>query len=147
MSIRFAFFPAVLLCALSQASAKIEYRVKNADAPLFGNPELLPPPMALLREGAALDLIRKGPASSQVRGEDGLSGWMANQDIVAMAAGDPGQHQVGEQAIRGGLDNASIVILMDRNPDIEAPAIRRSFSGDIVEFADKEQVEIRNGEN
>ncbi len=141
-------FSGFMVSALpSRTQAALEYRAKT-DADLFRTQALEPPPLANLAQGEGLKLLQHGGAQSLVETEGGLKGWMRNGDIVAMAAA-PGQNMaLGSQTVTGsgevnispdswGLGAAQFGLL----------PLDRDFAGDIVEAKDREQLEMRHGEN
>lgn len=136
----------LLLTALS-ASAAIEHRAKADGTLLFGNPLLEPPPVAILKEGAPMQLLKKEEGSSQVRLKNGLRGWVRNEEIIAVTLAEGGSHKLGDQSIIGDDWNHSEILLDQKAPEIRVDGIGRSFEAEVLETLDREQVEMRHDEN
>lgn len=94
----------------------IEHRAKADGTLLFGTRLLEPPPVALLIEGAPLQLLRQEAESSQVRTLNGLRGWVRNDNVVAVKVAEGGDHRLGDQEIHGDEWNHSEIILDSKPP-------------------------------
>ena len=131
----------------SLTRAALQYSVKS-DADMFRTETLDPPPLANLPKGEALLLLHRGALQSQVETEGGLRGWMRNEDVLAMAPTDGQNHAIGSQQVTGSGDlNATPLVLLLPPQSAEVLPLDRSFTGEIPEAVDKEQLEMRHGEN
>jgi hypothetical protein len=137
----------ILLFTAFSASAAIEHRAKADGTLLFGNPLLEPPPVASLKEGSPLQLLKQEEGSSQVRLKNGLRGWVRNDEIVAVKLAEGGDHRLGDQSIIGDDWNHTEVLLDLKAPEIRVDAIGRSFDAEVLETLDREQVEMKHDEN
>ncbi|MDB5047056.1 MAG: hypothetical protein JWO30_127 [Fibrobacteres bacterium] len=138
-----------LVAALpSLTRASLEYSAKTDLAALFRSETLDPPPLAILDKGESLKLIHRGAAHSQVETAGGLKGWMKNEDLLAVESASGQKMAFGDQKITGGGEfNHSPLIQnlpMDR---IDVLDLDRSFESEIIEAIDKEQLEMKNGDN
>ncbi len=137
-----------LLSLPALSSAALGYSVKNGDAPIFRTEALEPPPLGSLEAGLAVRLLQEGPSGSLIETEGGLKGWMRNSDLLAMASARPGDHRWGDQQVKGGGEAAiSPYTFIPRVEHVEPIALGRTFSGEILEAMDREQVEMRHDEN
>jgi hypothetical protein len=129
-------------------SASLEYQVKTENAEVFRTPALAPPPLAILTQGETLKLIQRGPAASLVESEEGIQGWMRNDDVLAMESARGQKIGLGEQHVTG-MDDWKGSFDIKHPPLIPAEVLPldRSFTGEIIEAVDKEQVEMRNDDN
>lgn len=131
-----------------QAQAATEYSIKSESAGLFRTLTLEPPPLATLQKGEALKLLHRGEAQSLVETFGGLKGWVRNQDLLAIESGPGKKFTLPGQSVTGGGEVAISPDSWGMAPaKLEVSDLERSFSGEIVESADKEQVEMRHDEN
>lgn len=129
-------------------SASLEYQVKTGNAEVYRTPALTPPPLATLARGETLKLIQRGAAASLVESEDGIQGWMRNDDVLAMESARGQKFGLGEQHVGGIGDwKGSIDFINPKMPPAEVLPLDRTFNGEIIEAVDKEQVEMRNDDN
>lgn len=137
-----------LLALPALSSASLGYSVKTQDAPVFRTEALEPPPLGTLESGLSVRLIHRGPSGSLIETEGGLKGWMRNADLLAMAAARPGEHRLGAQKVVSGGEPAISPNTQHQNFGIEVSLEPdRTFSGEILEAMDREQVEMRHDEN
>lgn len=129
--------------------AALEYSVKSDVAEIFRSQTLEPPPLATLEKGETLKLIHRGASRSQVETGGGIKGWIRNGDLQAMQSA-PGQNmRLGDHKVFGGgeYNHSETVFLGPFHTTPEIISLHRSFSGEIAEAIDKEQLEMRNGDN
>jgi hypothetical protein len=136
-----------LLFLSTDIHATLEYRVKKADANLFQTQELVPPPIAVLPKGEPLILIHKGSAASMVKTQGEIKGWMRNGDVEAVKPAKGRHVRLNEQEISGLAEPGMILIDYAPSEQAEILAINRSFADEIIEAADREQLEMRHDEN
>jgi hypothetical protein len=144
--IRYCLSATLAIPALSRAA--FEYSVRIESSPLFRTEALEPPPLANLAAGQAVRLIHHGAAQSLVETAGGMKGWMRNADLLALAPAPGGEHRLGEQDVFGGGELAvspDSWVLPGSRGELLAPD--RSFTAEIAEALDKEQVEMRHDEN
>ncbi|GEM_PF-3757380 len=128
--------------------ASLEYSIRTEQAQLFRTQTLEPPPLATLSQGESLKLIYRGPAQSMVETSGGMKGWVRNGDLQAMESPRGQKFGLGEQKVTGDGELAiSPLTLKDRDLTIDVIDLNRSFAGEIVEAIDKEQLEMKNGDN
>ena len=136
-----------LMIAAAPVQASIEYRIQADAADLFRTQALEPPPLTSLSRGEVLNLIERGAASSLMETAQGIRGWVSNKDLLAMQSARGGKFGLPEQSIKGSDINESKLILVLPSTIVEALPLDRSFSGEIIEAMDKEQVEMRHDDN
>jgi hypothetical protein len=137
----------VLLLASSLTHASIEYRAKNDQAGVYRAEALEPPPLAVLSKGDAVTLMVRGVDRSLVRTEGGIKGWVRNVDLEGVRAAEGSRHALKPMEITGDAPVFGCIIFIDRDPDLSALPIDRSFTDEIIETADREQTEMRHDEN
>jgi len=96
---------------------------------------------------AELALLREAETEALVKGD--CTGWVPKSKIefVAQAAGDK-VIGVGEVNVEAWIDNpASTFVLQNDIEDFEAVSIDRDFREYLTYTIDREQTEMRNGEN
>jgi hypothetical protein len=136
-----------LMIAAAPARASVEYRIRADAADLFRTQALEPPPLTSLSQREVLKLIERGAAASLMETAEGVQGWVSNKDLLAMQSAPGGKFGLPEQSIRGSDLNVSPLILKPPSNYVEPLPLDRSFSGEILEAMDKEQVEMRNDDN
>jgi hypothetical protein len=136
-----------LMIAAAPVQASVEYRVQADAADLFRTQALEPPPLTSLSQGEVLNLIRRGPASSLMETAEGIQGWVSNKDLLAMRSARGGKFGLPEQSVTGSDLSISPLILTSPELTVDALPLDRSFSGEILEAIDKEQVEMRHDDN
>ena len=101
-----------------------------------------------MRAGEELQLIKKGPTRSYVKTSGGVKGYVTNKRLEKIEVGAQTEHSIGEQEVLGWLDNPSAVYILDNTgPDFSALPLEREFQEEIVEYRDRETVEMSNDEN
>ena len=102
-----------------------------------------------LNQGESLWLIKKGKNRSLVKTSNGVKGWVMNSNTEYVKGGGKGDtYNLENQDISGWLDNPSAIYILDNSGlDNSALPLTRSFSDEIFEFTDKEQLERGNDEN
>jgi hypothetical protein len=139
----------ILISALPTLTlASLEYSAKTDEAGLFRSEMLDPPPLATLGKGESLKLLHRGADRSEVETTGGLKGWMRNQDLQAMESAPGLKVRLADQDVTAG-GTAVISPLVLRMPSfaVEVISLDRSFVDEIAEAMDKEQVEMRHGDN
>lgn len=136
-----------LMIAAAPVQASVEYRIQADAADLFRTQALEPPPLTSLSQGEVLKLIERGPAASLMETDEGVQGWVSNRDLLAMQSAPGGKFGLPEQSVKGSDWNTSVDTWIPRAPIVDAVPLDRSFSGEIIEAMDKEQVEMRNDDN
>ncbi len=136
-----------LMIAAAPVQASMEYRVQADAADLFRTQALEPPPMTSLSQGEVLKLIERGAAASLMETDEGVQGWVSNKDLLAMQSARGGTFGLPEQSVKGADWNKTFDQWIPRAPTVDALPLDRSFSGEIIEAMDKEQVEMRNDDN
>jgi hypothetical protein len=129
------------------AFGAVEHRAKVDDASLYRTRLLEPPPLALLSEGEAVEMLVPGRNESMVKTAGGLRGWVRNGDLVAVKLADGGTHRIGDQRISSDGLAISPVILGPLPPKVQVEELDRSFNDEVIEAIDREQLEMRNDEN
>jgi hypothetical protein len=128
--------------------ASIEYSAKIEEAGVFRSETLEPPPLATLGKGEGVKMIHQGENGSLIETEGGLKGWVRNEDLQAAKSAQGQKFKLGDQSVTGNGDlNISPLIFEYGSLQAELVPLDRTFSGEIVEAMDKEQVEMRHGEN
>jgi hypothetical protein len=137
-----------LIIAAAPVQASVEYRIQADAADLFRTQALEPPPLTSLSRGEVLNLIKKGAAASLMETAEGIRGWVSNKDLLAMQSAPGGKFGLPEQSVKGlDMNNSWIILMMPSTIYNVPPLLERSFSGEIIEVMDKEQVEMRNDDN
>src|SRR4051794_2026892 len=98
---RFSVFGLSLIAFLPTAFAATEIRVKTDEATMFSTEALVPPPVTVLEKGVTLKVLHRSAASSLVRTEGGLQGWVSNENLVAVKMDPGGKMNLPDQAITG----------------------------------------------
>ena len=137
----------LMFAAASPIQASVEYRIQADAADLFRTQALEPPPLTSLSQGEVLKLIERGAAASMMETAEGVQGWVSNKDLLAMQSAQGGKFGLPEQSVKGTDWNNSVDSWIPRTPIVDAVPLDRSFSGEIIEAMDKEQVEMRNADN
>jgi hypothetical protein len=127
--------------------AAIEYSINKDGAEMFRTQAMEPPPVAILQKGENLELLERGKTQSRVRISEGWKGWVRNKDIQGLAMAAPQEHHLGKVNVQGEGNIGSRYILDLAPPSADIVSLERSFSGEILESMDKEQVEMRHDEN
>lgn len=136
-----------LMIAAAPIQASVEYRIQADAADLFRTQALEPPPLTSLSQGEVLKLIERGAAASLMETAEGVRGWVGNKDLLAMQSAQGGKFDLPKQSVTGSDLNRSFLILKMPSTFVEPLPLDRSFSGEIIEAMDKEQVEMRNDDN
>ena len=136
-----------LMIAAAPVQASVEYRIQADAADLFRTQALEPPPLTSLSQGEVLKLIERGAAASLMETAEGVQGWVSNRDLLAMQSAPGGKFGIPEQSVKGIDWNTSVFVYPIGRYEAEPFPLDRSFSGEILEAIDKEQVEMRNDEN
>ena len=136
-----------LMIAAAPIQASVEYRIQADAADLFRTQALEPPPLTSLSQGEVLKLIERGSAASLMETAGGVQGWVSNKDLLAMQSAPGGKFGLPEQSVKGSDLNTSFLLLHLPATYVEPLPLDRSFSGEIIEAMDKEQVEMRNDDN
>lgn len=136
-----------LMIAAAPVQASIEYRVQADAAGLFRTQALEPPPLTSLSRGEVLNLIERGAAASLMETAEGVRGWVGNKDLLAMQSARGGKFGLPAQSVKGLDYKGSIDVFHPPAPTVDALLLDRSFSGEIIESLDKEQVEMRHDDN
>lgn len=131
----------------SLTHAAFEYSVKNERTEMFRTQAMEPPPVAILPKGENLKLLERGKTQSRVQISEGWKGWVRNEDIQGLASMAPQKFRMGDVNVVGEGNIFSPIILNLALPSADIVSPERSFSGEIVESMDKEQVEMRHDEN
>ncbi len=101
-----------------------------------------------LTSGDEVNMVKEGKARSLVKTNGGIKGWVDNGSIEMVKVTGGSTHNLKDVEVVGWLDNPSAVYILDNgNPDMNALPIDRSFSNEIVEPKDREQVERAYDEN
>jgi len=102
-----------------------------------------------LSQGESLWLIKKGKNRSLVKTFSGVKGWVINSNTEYVKGNSKGDtYHLDNQDISGWLDNPSAIYILDNSGlNNNALPLSRSFSDEIFEFEDKEQLERGNDEN
>lgn len=96
---------------------------------------------------AELALLREAETEALVKGD--CTGWVQKSKIeyVAQAAGDR-SFDMGEVNVQNWIDNPSATFVLENNiEDFEGVEINRDFREYLTYTIDREQTEMRNGEN
>jgi hypothetical protein len=137
-----SFFLAASLC-----HAAVDYRAKSEATALYRAETLEPPPLAALAKGERVTLMVRGADRSLVKTEGGIKGWVRNADLEGVRAASEGRHDLKDVDVTA--DGVVGVLYYfgeaPTNPDLLP--IDRSFTGEIIETADREQTEMRHDEN
>lgn len=136
-----------LMIAVAPVQASVEYRIQADAADLFRTQALEPPPLTSLSRGEVLNLIKRGAAASLMETAEGIQGWVSNKDLLAMQSARGGKFGLPEQTVTGGRLNVSPDVWIPPAPTADALPLDRTFTGEILEAIDKEQVEMRNDDN
>jgi hypothetical protein len=137
----------LMITAASPVRASVEYRIQADAADLFRTQALEPPPLTSLSRGEVLNLIQRGAAASLMETAEGVQGWVSNKDLLAMQSARGGKFGLPEQTVTGARLNVSPDVWIPPAPTVDALPLDRSFSGEIIEAMDKEQVEMRHDDN
>jgi hypothetical protein len=127
--------------------AAIEYSIKKDGTEMFRTQAMEPPPVAILQKGENLELLERGKTQSRVRISEGWKGWVRNADIQGLASVAPQKFRMEDVTVVGEGNIFSPIILDLAPPSADIVSLERSFSGEILESMDKEQVEMRHDEN
>jgi hypothetical protein len=125
--------------------ASLGYKVKTEGAVLYRSEKLEPPPVGSLGQGQAVMLIHQGTVGSHILIEGGVTGWVRNEDLLAIE-NEPGRiMRFGAQHVVGSAEfdlspfftgYYSNILPLDRN-----------YSLEFLETMDREQIEGNHGEN
>ncbi len=138
----------LVFTCVDMGRAELEYRVKSDGVSIFKSSACEPPPMAVLAQGDVLTLVQNGATTSSVKTAGGLQGWMRNEDILAVQIAAKHAVTLATQKVGAEVDwNHSFTTLIPPVPMTELISLDRSFTGEIAEAADREQVEMRHDEN
>ena len=147
-ALRYCLSGSILFAIPTLTHASLDFSVKTESADLFRTQAVEPPPVTTLSHGDILQMIKRGEASSLVQSEGGVKGWMRNEDVLAMESASGQKVKLGEQAVVGGGEaviGPYIFHGADFAPDVVS--LERTFNGEIIQNLDKEQVEMKNGDN
>ena len=98
--------------------------------------------------GEDVTLIKEGKSRSLIKTSGSLKGWVDNSSLQKVKVSSGGTHNLKDVEVVGWLDNPSAVYILDNtNPDVNALPLDRSFSTEIVEKKDREEVERTYDEN
>ena len=104
--------------------------------------------VADLSAGEEVQMLKEGKARSLVKTGGNVKGWVDNSNIEKVKITSGGTHNLKDVEVVGWLDNPSAVYILDNsNPDVNALPLDRSFSNEIVEKKDREEVERTYDEN
>lgn len=95
-----------------------------------------------------MTIVREAPTEALVKGSCG-TGWVAKSKIerIARPAGD-NSISFDNFDIKGWIDNPSAVLVLENDDvDFDGVSINRDFKEYLVYTMDREQTEMRNGEN
>lgn len=138
------FFALALMVSLSFASKMVKSKFGDLDIMTAqGSSKVL----CTMGFNAELALLREAETEALVKGD--CTGWVQKSKIeyVAQAAGD-NNIKIHDVEIDGWIDNLSTVgILEDNIEDFEGVEINRDFREYLTYTIDREQTEMRHGEN
>lgn len=138
------FFALALMVSLSFASKMVKSKFGDLDIMTAqGSSKVL----CTMGFNAELALLREAETEALVKGD--CTGWVQKSKIeyVAQAAGD-NNIKIHDVEIDGWIDNLSTVgILEDNIEDFEGVEINRDFREYLTYTIDREQTEMRYGEN
>lgn len=138
------FFALALMVSLSFASKMVKSKFGDLDIMTAqGSSKVL----CTMGFNAELALLREAETEALVKGD--CTGWVQKSKIeyVAQAAGD-NNIKIHDVEIDGWIDNVSTVgILEDNIEDFEGVEINRDFREYLTYTIDREQTEMRYGEN
>ena len=98
--------------------------------------------------GEDITLIKEGKNRSLIKTSGSIKGWVENSSLQKVKISSGGTHNLKDVEVVGWLDNPSAVYILDNtNPDVNALPLDRSFSTEIVEKKDREEVERTYDEN
>lgn len=101
-----------------------------------------------LSAGEEVTLLKEGKARSLIKTSGNVKGWVDNGGIEKVKVAGGATHNLKDVEVVGWLDNPSAVYILDNsNPDVNALPLDRSFSSEIVEKKDREEVERTYDEN
>ena len=143
----------LMLVGAAMAKSKTEsievIRIKSGGAALF-KAELSDEAdkVADLTAGSEVQLLKEGKGRSLIKSSGSVKGWVENGSLERVRITSGGTHNLKDVEVVGWLDNPSAVYILDNsNPDVNALPLDRSFSNEIVEKKDREEVERTYDEN
>ncbi len=143
----------VVLVGAVMAKSKTEsievIRIKSGGAVLF-KAELSDEgdKVADLTAGSEVQLLKESKGRSLIKTSGSVKGWVENSTLERVKITSGGTHNLKDVEVVGWLDNPSAVYILDNsNPDVNALPLDRSFSNEIVEKKDREEVERNYDEN
>lgn len=136
-----------MLFAAAGAFGAVEHRAKVDEASIFRTRLLEPPPLTRLSEGEAVEMLVPGRNVSLVKTAGGIRGWVRNGDLVAVQLAEGARHRIGDQRISSDGLAISPSVLNLAPAKVRVEELDRSFSGEVIEAIDREQLEMRNDEN
>ncbi len=96
--------------------------------------------------GADVQLFKEGKSRSLVKVGD-TRGWVDNSSLERIKSGNTTRN-LKDIEVQGWLDNPSAVYILDNsNPDVGTLPLDRSFTSNVVEKKDRENVERTYDEN
>ena len=143
----------MMLVGTALAKSKTEsievIRIKSGGAALF-KAELSDEAdkVADLSAGSEVQLLKEGKGRSLIKSSGSVKGWVENGALERVKIISGGTHNLKDVEVVGWLDNPSAVYILDNsNPDVNALPLDRSFTSEIVEKKDREEVERTYDEN
>lgn len=138
------FFALALMVSMSFASRMVKSKIGDLDIMAAqGSSKVL----CTMGFNAELALLREAETEALVKGD--CTGWVQKSKIeyVAQAAGNK-TFDMGEVSVEAWIDNPSATFVLENNiDDFEGVTIDRDFKEYLTYTIDREQTEMRHGEN
>ncbi|MBF0432069.1 MAG: hypothetical protein HQK83_12365 [Fibrobacteria bacterium] len=133
-----------LVCVASAAKG---LRIKSNGTPIY-KAKTGESSKGTLSQGDMVTLLKKGKDRSLVKTNTGVRGWVKNNLVEYTKKGSGDVYNLNEQDITGWLDNPSAIYILDESGiNTDALPLSRSFSDEIFEIQDREELERGNDEN